>query len=301
MITYSRLGKKGNIGNQLFQIASTIGIATKHGHSFSFPKWKYSKYFEKSLPISDESVNFIELKEKTFKYHSWPITNDFDYDINGWIQSEKYFDINKVREYFNFKHEYKQNVIKKYSYLFINKSILISIRRGDFVNNPQYYQLSYRYYFLALIKNFPDWKDRNLIFLSDDISYCKKHFSHLKNSFYIENLDAMDQLVISTQCNDFIISNSTFSWWLAWFGERKKSIVIRPIYNFGKDFINQNIDSDYFPKRWMAFDERNYNINLKYFNLVILGEYYEIKFKVKSKIKTLKKYLKQFFKIIYGK
>jgi hypothetical protein len=39
MITYSNLGKKGDLGNQLFQIASIIGIAENNHQEYCFPIW----------------------------------------------------------------------------------------------------------------------------------------------------------------------------------------------------------------------------------------------------------------------
>lgn len=37
MFTFKKLGRYGRIGNQMFQIASTIGIAIKHNDTFAFP------------------------------------------------------------------------------------------------------------------------------------------------------------------------------------------------------------------------------------------------------------------------
>ena len=48
MVVFSLLEKKGNLGNQLFQIASTIGIAKKNKTPFAFPNWKYADYFDPS-------------------------------------------------------------------------------------------------------------------------------------------------------------------------------------------------------------------------------------------------------------
>ena len=50
ILTYNKLGKNGRFGNQLFQIASTIGIANQAGMGYCFPKWEYQKYFENQLP-----------------------------------------------------------------------------------------------------------------------------------------------------------------------------------------------------------------------------------------------------------
>ena len=39
MVTYKRLGTNGELGNQLFQIAATIGYAEKIKSDFIFPRW----------------------------------------------------------------------------------------------------------------------------------------------------------------------------------------------------------------------------------------------------------------------
>ena len=157
MITFSKLGFKGNLGNQLFQIASTIGIAEKNGQPFSFPVWQYSKFFENQFPVTSLEDVFEVLKEEKFNYYEWKLAEG-NYAIDGWLQSERYFDRNRTKEIFTFKQEFKQELLKQNQHLFSKKSILISVRRGDFIKHPYYFQLSFKYYFLAIIKNFPDWK-----------------------------------------------------------------------------------------------------------------------------------------------
>lgn len=169
-------------------------------------------------------------------------------------------------------------------------------RRGDFINHPYYFQLSFKFYFLALIKNFPDWRERNLIFTSDDITYCKYHFSFLKNAFFLEKLIAIEQLALCSQCDDFIISNSTFSWWMAWLGEKQDSKVIRPVKNFKGKFALKNDDSDYFPSRWISFDDNYYSLSWKYSTLKVRAFLYDLvvntKFRYSNFIKTVKNNVK---------
>jgi hypothetical protein len=66
----------------------------------------------------------------------------------------------------------------------------------------------------------------------------------------------MEQVVTGTHCDDFIISNSTFSWWIVWLGEKTESKVICPIKNF-RGRIFQLDNKDFYPTRLSKFDHRN--------------------------------------------
>ncbi len=299
MITYTNLGKRGNLGNQLFQIAATIGIANKNHQDYCFPKWKYSIYFEKELPICNpDKKQYQTFKEKQFEYQNI-VLNRGEYNLIGWFQSEKYFDIKQVKDQFRFKKYLVHSITNKYGFLLNSKHILISIRRGDFVNHPYYFQLSYKYYFLAIIENFPDWESRNLIFTSDDIDYCKRHYSFLKNSYFLDDLNAIEQLAFGSLATDFIISNSTFSWWLAWLGEKMNSIIIRPEKNFRGEYATINNDKDYFPSRWQTY-KVGATINSKYLNLIIKGEFFRLIDNTNSFFQKKKKFSKKAIKRIIG-
>lgn len=287
MITFSKLEKKGHLGNQLFQIASTMGVAIKNKQEFSFPKWSYAHFFEKPLLISKD-IEWIVFKEKQFYYDNieFDVNN---YDLEGWFQSEKYFDINSVKSQFQFKNDLLESLKIKYKEAFAKKTILISIRRGDFVDHPDYFQLPIQYYIQALIANFPDWDKSSLILLSDDIEYCKFHFSFLNNVFFANDLSAIEQLALSSMCDDFIISNSTFSWWCAWLGEKKNSKVIRPLHYFTESKRKIDDDKDYFPERWQIYNHLNLKLDLNHVQLAltkannILENYLHHNFNFKNK------------------
>lgn len=292
MLTFSKLGEKGNLGNQLFHIASTIGLAERNNHKYTFPQWQYAKYFDFQFPKEKFFKNFISLKENQYSYYEWEI-GPGNYDIEGWLQSEKYFNPSLTKKIFCFKEEEFQGVINQYNHLFNKKTILITVRRGDFVSHPLYFQLSYKYYFLALIKFFPDWKERNIIFTSDDITYCKYHFSSLANSYFIEDLSPIEQLFIGSKCDDFIISNSTFSWWLAWLGEGSDNTIIRPLKNFSKK-AGKNIDeNDYYPDRWIKFNHHYKLIPFRFHKIFLKGEYFLLRKFLFAKLRGAKYRLKK--------
>lgn len=262
MITYSKIGKKGNLGNQLFQIASTIGLASANNFEYGFSEWKYQCYFKNKLPPIDcNTKEMTVLEEQFYNCHNWDFGKG-KYDLSGWLQTEKYFDAALTKHYFQFNDDLINSIKRKYSDAFDKKTILISIRRGDFVNHPDYFQTSIKYYINSLEKFFPDWESKNLIVLSDDVNYCKFHFSFLKNAFFGENLNVIEQLCLGTLCDDFIIGNSTFSWWSAWLGEKEESRIIRPFKNFiGNKSLELN-DKDYFPERWIQYNHLNDKIKL---------------------------------------
>lgn len=269
MISYSNLGQKGhgNLGNQLFQIASCIGIAKHFGTEAAFPAWEHEKYFENPLPKLGKVGKSV--KEQHFHFDFNQFNNDCD--ITGWLQSEKYFEDCKeeIKKQFKFKYHFEA---KLHSDLYKGKwdkqTIAISIRRGDYVNNPNYALLPINYYIGALLKEFPDYHNYNIIIFSDDMEYCKLHFECLPNVNFAQG-NAIEQLCLASLCDHFIIANSTFSWWCAWLGEKEHSKVIKPNYHFGYEFGKLNNAKDYYPERWNPFCHRIEKIDLSDVTFII--------------------------------
>ena len=59
--------------------------------------------------------------------------------------------------------------------------------------------------------------------------------------------DPYIDLYLMSQCDDFIIANSTFSWWGAWLANRGK--VIAPKKWFGPNNSHLNT-KDLYPEHW---------------------------------------------------
>lgn len=259
MISFSALGKIGNLGNQLFQIASITGIALANKTKAAFPEWKYEKYFESPLPHGKQAAELLKEKHFHFDESLFHIGGQ-DYDLSGYYQSSKYWQHSEegIKKQFSFKAEFKQQVKEKFADAFNKPVVAISIRRGDFVDNPVYYQVPISYYLSAFYKYFPD---HNILIFSDDFKYCRQHFEPVNNVFYSEGLSDIEQLCLMSQCDDFIISNSTFSWWGAYLSGSKN--VIRPV----KNFDNYDADEkDFWPPEWIVHNEK---INLTNTTFVI--------------------------------
>ncbi len=68
-------------------------------------------------------------------------------------------------------------------------------------------------------------------------------------------------MALGTMCDHFILSNSSFSWWIAWLGEKGHSKVIHPGHLFaGKLFENNT--KDFWPERWTKYKKESYAIDL---------------------------------------
>lgn len=264
MITYGQLGKPGHgrLGNQLFQIASTIGMALSADHDFAFPEWSYSKYFANKLPTAGV-VDAWEVPEESFTYIMPEFHPGENYSIQGWRQSEKYFAHERdfIESQFLFETDFLIDVMKRNELAFSKPNIAISVRRGDFVGNSNYAQIPVRYYVLGLLEGIPDWQKYNILFFSDDMAYCRVQFEGCPNAFFCEGSD-IEQLCMMTRCMHFVISNSTFSWWGAWLGQKDGSIVIRPPKNFDGELARKNPEWDYWPENWKMMDYFHSKIDL---------------------------------------
>src|SRR6266508_2774536 len=157
MITFKHVGNEwwwGRMGNQFFQIASTLGIALDHGHKFYFPEWKYREYFKNPLPFKSfaelEQMDLIVLEEKSLGHNCFSVHSDKNYDLQGFFQSFKYFDL--LRE---------ENLCS------------IHLRAGDYHQFPNHHPILRSDYYQSAILHFPNHK---FLVFSDDINYCKSIF-----------------------------------------------------------------------------------------------------------------------------
>lgn len=255
IITQQKIGNGGRLGNVLFTYASLIGISGDK-HTLRLPKWEHSKYFVSEYPES-EPINASVIKESGFHFSPIRIPDRGAFSISGYLQSAKYWQghEDKVRKALTFKPEFIEQV--KHGYNFQN-SIAIHVRRGDYVGHSEYHNLSPLYYIQALYEHFPNWKESNLIFFSDDIEYCRVHFGCLPNAQFSIGSEIED-LARMTLCDNFIIANSSFSWWGAYLANRGK--VVRPIKHFAGNLERTHNIKDLYPTEWLPFQE--IKINLK--------------------------------------
>lgn len=272
MITNSNIGKKHtgqNLGNQLFQIAAMYGMAKRYNTRVILsPDWKYLPSFH----LSDEIVLEEKDPELVLKEPFWHYCIDY-FDqfkdqikttvtfIDAYLQSEKYWDCDgdAIRHLFAFKPELDDRIRLEQKNVISADAVVVSVRRGDFITNPNHFLLPKEYYLQALEQYFPG---KDLVIFSDDFKWCKKVFGRLagRNVYFADSYDAISQLCFMRQFSNFVISNSTFSWWGAYLSNAKDKKVVRPHYIFDGPLRTINI-KDHYPQSWIEFkhqpEERN--------------------------------------------
>lgn len=107
-----------------------------------------------------------------------------------------------------------------------DKTVALSVRRGDFVNNRLHSVCSIGYYQRAIdrIKELVD--QPNLLVFSDDLDWVKSNIPFdTEHQFATDFEDHMEHMRLMSLCRHHIIPNSTFSWWGAWLAEPKNVIA----------------------------------------------------------------------------
>ena len=169
--------------------------------------------------------------------------NEFIIDAKDILMKKIFGNINLL----NFKNKFNNTIIKP-----INnnkKTVLIHIRRTDYVTSDGYHTLlSESYYKNAIdIINEKVTNDKCYIITSDDTEYVKRSgLLNLMNNYVILNeINADNCFIYMTLCDHFIIANSTFS---------------LLSYHF-RNCINLNDSLLIAPNKWFDMKKHKYNIN----------------------------------------
>lgn len=126
--------------------------------------------------------------------------------------------------------------------------VSLHVRRGDYINNRFYTDLTETQYYDDAIAQFPDAKF--LVFCADrqegsddesDMEWCKRRFTGNRFKFY-QGQNEIDDWNTMTACQAHIIANSSFSWWAAYVSGNK---TIAP-----KDWFTDGVTRISIPETW---------------------------------------------------
>ena len=273
----------GGLGNQLFQIFTTLAYGMRTNRNVIFP---YSFFLEvgvkrptywhtflnsllpftvlKNTGYSNESLMlFPRFNEAGFRHVEIPnFTANSEVLLVGYFQSYKYFDIYR-EQLFSFIQLKKQeeNLRLLYSNYFEHDHVIsMHFRLGDYKSIQDCHPLmTYDYYRKALnyILSYRNHKIYRVLYFfeKDDVDDVLLMINKLRSEFdtveFIKVNDTIpdwQQMLLMSCCHDNIIANSSFSWWGAYFNTNPNKIVCYPDKWFGPNLGHDT--SDLCPKDW---------------------------------------------------
>ncbi len=232
------LGELGRLGNQLFQIAATIGVARRNGCSFIFPTWQYSRHFEFPLPQAHPIRHMQRRAPRSFAYEE--IVIDRATELWGYFQSHRYFAHceEEVRHYFTPHHALAQLLDSGFADLLARETCSVHVRRGDYLGDPTWPELAAGDYYERAMSQFDS--NTTFVIFSDDTAWCMERFRG-RSTFFVEALSAVEDLFLMARCRGHIIANSSLSWWGAWLDPNPDKKVIAPVRWFGRKHAEPSV------------------------------------------------------------
>lgn len=260
-ITFSALSQAGRLGNQLWQIAATLGIAETRNENVSFPSWDYGPYF--SVPSGLFNGNG-GTDVTAFVDHLDPRARPYlqDYRL---IRNVEHI----IRRYFR-PSELATGILAAPRYDWYRDlpkpRVAMHVRRGDNVTHPPgYHPLRSIEYYRKALSELPE--AASVVVFSDDMEWCNANLpkaldrplyyfegvprprEYVDRQLYVDApiLDWMDVFLMA-EAELHIISNSTYAWWGAFLSENPSPIY--PANWFGWRVRSYTDASLMFPPRW---------------------------------------------------
>ena len=286
MIGFNHIGTMGRLGNQMFQHASTKGIARKLGLEYCIPPadrldFQIDNYglFEAFEMSNVDHVQFLNngnapvVQERHFHFDEELFTLCPDHvTLKGFFQTEKYFKHveREIREDYTFKPEWIGPCTEFMSQFEGQEVIFLHVRRGDpnladkrgfkwaYVNIQDQHPVQPLDYYENALKQFSE--DYPVLVFSDSIDWCKEQEIFKSDRFmFSEPEDKYDDgalvpyvdLCIMSLCSHAIIANSSLSWWGAWLQKNPNKKVIAPKMWFGPAYSQHNT-KNLIPESWIV-------------------------------------------------
>lgn len=247
----------GRLGNQCFQIAAAIAQARKMETSWAIPRITndpsvWPNYFLHTVPRTNITMYSTRntYNEPRHCYDALPTTNDLT--INGYFQSEKYFqayeDKLAIGNALNFHNNAAQYGDANY--------IAIHVRRGDYVTHFSYSHPPLdTWYYNDAIELFSKAGFNRFKIYTDDVEWCIKNTPKWEwwGSYYTisKQKDALADMRDMYNASGFIVANSTFSLFPALL-RLDNPLTIAPAENRWYGPGNAHLETiDLLPKRFL--------------------------------------------------
>jgi len=266
----------GGLGNQLFQLFTTISYGIRKNMPFIFMHTEklgermtyWNSFLDRLNTFTTDNPRYKDIgirnlptyREPGFYYTEIPHSR-VSFKLYGYFQSYKYFENEYDRICSIMQLKEKQTKTKEeYLHLFDGKTQIISMhfRLGDYKTKPDCHNLlPYSYYEKAL-QNIPtDENTRVLYFCEKEdnqivlniITQLQEKYQTVEFLKVDDSIEDWKQMLLMSCCQDNIIANSSFSWWGAYFNSNPNKKVCYPFIWFGPT-LSYNDTKDMYPDSW---------------------------------------------------
>ena len=196
------------------------------------------------------------IREKSFGYAPLPVDpGGFNY-LEGRWQSWKYFSWNRKRliSDFSLKEAPRPENARRLREIEGRNSICLHVRLGDYATSIgalNHLGVLRREYFRKAMAKLKGRISKPHYFLFSDEPQKAVQLLNLRSNLTIvdnNGKEPQEDLRLMKSCKNFIISNSTFSWWAAWLSTHSGKRVIAPLEWFSG--IKENTE-DLIPPEWI--------------------------------------------------
>jgi hypothetical protein len=215
-------------------------IQTSIANEEDIQPYKVSKFKKAwdyiSLNLPFHSKHFY-LREPHFYFFAKAIKTPKDAYIDGYWQSEKYFESIRMQLLNEFTpvNTLSTQTLELLPKIKNAQSVSVHVRRGDYVSTipantihgtckPEYYD--------EAIKFITEKLENPILYVfSDDPDWFEKNIKTKHSTVFVKHnigQNSYEDIYLMSQCQHNIIANSSFSWWGAWLNDNKNKIVVAP-------------------------------------------------------------------------
>lgn len=173
----------------------------------------------------------------------------------GYFQCDKYFSLyeDMIRKELTFREDQlSADAIALGQKIKSKNSVCMHIRMGDYVNDPVFGVCSLEYYYRALDCMKQLNSEGEIYVFSDNIELAKDALKDV-NGCVFHYIDAkyndQESMFLGSRCRHFIMSNSTFSWWMQYLSDNPHKLVIAP-----NRWYKTNNPCDIYQNNWILIE-----------------------------------------------
>jgi hypothetical protein len=285
----------GRLGNQMFIACAARKYARETGreyvglvyndHSKKSREWDYPQEQFQSVMRNEKYMEPAEVQHYQRMTQGTYVSNGLPADmpqrdilLNDYFQDARCIDRDEALRLFAPQRPVLTAIKKMYGD--VSDCVCVNVRRGDYIEHQRF---GFRVLTAAEIQEmldlyFPTDQYPRVLFVSDDIPWCRQNFKGERFVFADKHTAAdtsgiwkpLIDLYLQTLCKGNIISNSSFSWWGAYLNKKAEKVVCPwPWFNSPKKPAMTHL----LPDEWIKHRTDDYTIWQTYHNDALLAEY----------------------------